>query len=547
MAYEPIAGKLKVKINSKGGSYNADKFREKYEDQGKAYYDNTEFGMGNFSLSGDYKEKESPLSFDLLKEISKSVAPIAAIVNTRIDQVALFTKPSRYSLDNKGYRVRLKEVDRTPTNDEIEEIKLLEDFIYNCGATTDRKRDNFETFIRKSLRDSLVLDQWNFEITYKDNGQPYEFFAVDASTIRSASETFEPDDIVDEDGEVIDHPTDEDEEDVAFVQIIDGQVRAWFTADEMAHAIRNPRTDVNVQPYGLSEIELIIKQLASYNEAEDYNMRFFRQGGMTKGILNIKEDPSGIAGRDSLESFKRQWRTQVTGMTGAWKIPVTQLPGALEFINLQQGNGDIVFEKWINYLINISCAVYKIDPAEINFPNNGGIGGKGNSLFSGEEGKYNQSREKGLVPLLGFVENTINHYIVSTFNNKYTFEFVGINEKSEEQQLANDRDKVGNYMTVNELRQEKGLDELETGDIILNPYFMQAYQQGGAGGGGGFDFDIEDDGDYQDEDVDQEEDIEEEGQEDNQDVQEEQQEESQEDDDLDKAIMTIEVLEKDYP
>lgn len=105
----------------------------------------------------------------------------------------------------------------------------------------------------------------------------------------------------------------------------------------------------------------------------------------------------------------------MTGQKGAWKIPVFTLPGELEFINIAQSGGEMVFEKWINYLINIICAVYKIDPAEINFPNNGGVGGKGSSLFSGDKDKVDQSKAKGLLPLLQYIENVINKYIISRF------------------------------------------------------------------------------------------------------------------------------------
>lgn len=541
MEYKPTVGKLKVKLNSKGGSYNADLFRKKYQDSEKAYYDNTEISPISFGLgSGDYKEKQSILSFDLLKRIATSVAPITAIINTRIDQVALFAKPSRYNPDNIGFKVKMRELSQEPTDEELEEMKQIEEFIENCGAVKDRYRDNFETFLRKTLRDSLTIDGLAFEKVLKDNGQPYEILPVDASTIRSANENYEP-----EEGEL------ETDEEISYVQVIDNKVMAAFTSDELAYAIRNPRTDVDIQPYGLSEIELIVKQLSSYLEAEDYNMRFFQQGGMSKGIINIKEDPNGLTGRDGLESFKRQWRTQVSGQKGAWRIPVFQVPGELEFINIQQSGGEMVFEKWINYLINITCAVYRIDPAEINFPNNGGVGGRGNSLFSGEGDKYRQSQDKGLLPLLQFIENTINQHIISLFSDKYIFVFDGVKDKSEQEQLTIDRDKVSNYITVNELREEKGLSKLKHGDIILNPYFMQSQMSGGMGGdSGGFDFVDDDDDDDSDNDFDsmnQDDDELDNGNQEEPDNQEEldnQEDEGVEDlDDLDKAILSIEVID----
>lgn len=480
--YEPIKGKLKVKVNPNEMSLNAEQFQKRYSEQ-KAEYEHTEFETVSI---GDYKEKNAQLSFDLLKVIATKVAPVAAIINTRVNQVGRFTARAKYTDDNVGFKVRLKDKDKEPTKIQQEDIKNIENFIFNCGNVEDKKRDNFDTFIRKIVRDSLICDQVNFELTRDIDNNLQAFYAVDATTIKPVKEEKE-----DEDGNVI-----------SYVQIIDGTEVARFTDDEMAFAVRNPVTDVNKQPYGQSEIEVITRQLTSFLEAEDYNMRFFQQGGMTKGILNIKEPPQGVANRQTLESFKRQWRTQVTGQKGAWKIPVFQLPGELEFINIAQTNGEMVFEKWTNYLINISCAVYQIDPSEINFPNNGGVGGKGSSLFNGDDSKNANSKDKGLYPLLTFIENTINKYIVSEFNDDYVFVFEGVNPESKEKQLQNDKIKTETYLTINEVRQEKGLDPLETGDIIANPYFMQAYMQGGGSPGGDFDFEEYDGEDGGEEDFD---------------------------------------------
>ena len=155
----------------------------------------------------------------------------------------------------------------------------------------------------------------------------------------------------------------------------------------------------------------------------------------------------------------------------------------------------MVFEKWVNYLINIICGAYKIDPAEINFPNNGGVGGKGSSLFSGDGEKIDNSKQKGLFPLLKFIENTINKNIIEKFNteDEYKFVFDGIDNESESEQVDLAKKKTESYMTINEVRAEKGLPEIEGGDIIANPYYVQAKQM--APGGGSMDFDFDSYGD----------------------------------------------------
>lgn len=484
--------RYKVNFASKGGSFNADQFVPRLT---TSYYNN-EAPIDDMFVSTNYREKENKLSFELLKKVSKEVAPISNVISTRIDQVSAFTSRSRYATDGVGFKVVLKDSNEDPTEEQEKTIDLIEKFIENCGLGKDSKRDDFGTFIKKIIRDSLTYDQVNFELEYDVTGQYIQAFeAVDAATIKPALEDV---DLKESAYEDIDF---REGEELSYVQVINGKIVAGFTADEMAFAIRNPSTDVETQPYGLSEIETIVRQVTSYLEAEDYNMRFFQQGGMTKGILNIKGEKNGPApgDRQTLESFKRQWRTQVTGQKGAWKIPVFTLPGELEFINIAQSGGEMVFEKWVNYLINIICGAYKIDPAEINFPNNGGVGGKGSSLFSGDGEKIDNSKQKGLFPLLKFIENTINKNIIEKFNteDEYKFVFDGIDNESESEQVDLAKKKTESYMTINEVRAEKGLPAVEGGDIIANPYYVQAKQM--APGGGSMDFDFDSYGDDEDE------------------------------------------------
>ena len=267
-------------------------------------------------------------------------------------------------------------------------------------------------------------------------------------------------------------------EEVKWVQVVDGTIVSWFTARELAFGVRNPRTNINLQPYGFSELEQLIHQITSHLYAEEYNSKFFSQGGTTKGIINIKSDPNGVGNKEQLDSFKRQWRAQVNGMTGAWKTPVLQVPNGIEYINVSQSNREMEFEKWMNYLVNIVCAVYQIDPAEVNFPNNGGVSGNGGSVFeSSQEVKLKNSKDKGLKPLMRFIESIINKFVVSKFSQDYVFVFTGLDEKSEEEKAELDTKQVKTWRTVNEIRKEHGEKPLENGDIILDPSYLNYIQQ----------------------------------------------------------------------
>jgi hypothetical protein len=431
-----------------------------------------------------YKDKPSSLSYDTLKRMATRNSVISSIIQTRVNQVSTFSQPARYTRDGVGFEIKLRDPKSKPTKEQKRIMLALESFIENCGFSYDPSRDNFDTFLRKIVRDSLIYDQLTFEIVPDRVGRPAEMYAVDASTIRAAA--IEP-----LDGEDYVHPTTPNASNIKWVQVIDNSVVAEFEGDELAFAVRNPRTDINIQPYGLSELEILVHQVTAHLWAEEYNSRYFSQGGTTKGILNIKGQNIS---KEQLDAFRRQWTAQIAGITGAWKTPVVSVEG-LEYINVSQSNREMEYEMWMNYLINIACAVYQIDPAEINFPNRGGAGGSAGSLGEGGiEDRLKNSRDKGLRPLLRFIESVINRYIIRRFSPEYTFNFVGLNGESEQERLDLSNKQIRTFKTINEVRVENDLDPIEDGDIILDPTFVnykmqkgnqeQMMQMGGDGGQG---------------------------------------------------------------
>lgn len=420
----------------------------------------------------NYKDKPSSLSYNILYQMSVKNSVVGAVINTRVNQVSAFTKPARFSEDGVGYKIRLRDPSETPNAEQKEVMNSIELFLENCGFSDDSDRDDFDTFIRKIVRDSLTYDQMCFEIIPDRKGKPAEILAVDAATIRAASENYQADQTW------MEMVPNKKNEEVKWVQVVDGTIVSWFTARELAFGVRNPRTNINLQPYGFSELEQLIHQITSHLYAEEYNSKFFSQGGTTKGIINIKSDPNGIGNKEQLDSFKRQWRAQVNGMTGAWKTPVLQVPNGIEYINVSQSNREMEFEKWMNYLVNIVCAVYQIDPAEVNFPNNGGVSGNGGSVFeSSQEVKLKNSKDKGLKPLMRFIESIINKFVVSKFSQDYVFVFTGLDDKSEEEKAELDTKQVKTWRTINEIRKEHGEKPLENGDIILDPSYLNYIQQ----------------------------------------------------------------------
>jgi len=455
-----------------------------------------QFAMG-------YKDRRYSLTYETLKRIPTQLALIAAIIQTRCNQVASFAVPFRMS-KSLGFAIKHKNPARLTTKGEREFIQSMESFIYSCGAPDPNPhssiaRDDFETFLKKLVRDSLMFDQACFEIVPDRKGSPYEFMAVDTSTIRLAANNLDMDfstahrmnnhlytgvqpavihpnatwpnqaapykTLAVRNPEIHDIPS--------FVQIVNGQIRNTYTRTELAWGVRNPRSDIYIQGYGYGELEQLVTIITSHLYAEEYNRRFFMQGSAPKGILNFKGDNLTP---DQLESFRRQWRANVEGVENSWRTPIMQAEQGVDWINLHPSNQEMEYSQWIEYLIKITCAVFLIDPAELNFDMHGGV--QQTPLFeSSQEWKLKASRDRGLKPMLRFIAKLINENIVSKLDDHFMFDFLGLDELTEQEKHELRKEQVSTYMTLNEIRRAEDLPDVPDGDVILNPTYTTAQQQ----------------------------------------------------------------------
>lgn len=448
-----------------------------------------------------YKERRYSLTYDTLKSISHKLSVIAAIINTRIAQIASFTMPYRET-KSLGYIIRHKDPDHETTASERRFIKQLETFVACCGEPgrenpyTRVKRPKFEQFIKMIVRDTLTFDAVSAEIIPRRNLIPFEFRAVDAATIRIASpnqnasatltHSYHQRNLIPGStgplpykfsnlytGQQYGNTAPIYGEDIQYVQVINGQIENVYTDKELLYGVRNPRSDVYSFGYGFSEIEQLITIVTGILHSETFNLKFFTNGSHPKGILNFKGDNWTP---EQLEAFKRQWFSQVSGVANTWKTPITQSEG-IEWINMQLSNQDMQFNIWVEYLLKLCCGVFLIDPAEINFDLHGGV--QQTPLFeSSQEWKLKASRDRGLKPLLRFIAGLINEHIIDKIDDHFVFEFAGLDELTEQEKHEMMREQIGSYLTLNEGRRTLDLPDIpgDVGNFPLNPVLIQLMQ-----------------------------------------------------------------------
>ena len=132
------------------------------------------------------------------------------------------------------------------------------------------------------------------------------------------------------------------------------------------------------------------------------------------------------------------------------------------------------YTSWMEYLIKLACAVYSIDPTEIGWDISRSSGNTG--MFEGSQAaRLQNSKDKGLYPLLKFLQRKLNKYVIEQINPEYELVFTGLNGMTIKDELDLDVKKVGSFMTFNEAREKWDMKPLgEAGDLIGNSIYYQS-------------------------------------------------------------------------
>lgn len=428
-------------------------------------------------LSGNgkgFKDSKGILSFEILRRMG-NIHIIRSIVNTRIEQIQNFL---RFSEDDQkeGFTIRkktslFKESKKEISSDEKKKIEEIVEFLMNSGFNEKWDNiDDFQTFVRKIAFDSLTLDQLAFEIVRDKGWNIKKYRAVDASLIRFLDS--------------VDPKQRERLEDYRFKGYLPRFCMTWddqilinpttkepilYYPWELGFGIRNKSSDIRKNGYGTSELEILVDLITGVLWSIQYNMNNFSIGSTPKGFINVK---NANISESNMNEFRQAWSQMMAGVRNAKRTPV--INGIdLEWIDLDKSNREMEYQEWAQFLVIMVCSVYRIDPSELgfSFKNQAQIFGQ-----DGQKARLQHSREKGLKPILIFLENIITKYIVSEIDEDYEFVFTGIEVEDEETQVNLDKIKLESGMISMQdiFKKYSGREFDSENDIILNQVYQQA-------------------------------------------------------------------------
>jgi hypothetical protein len=218
---------------------------------------------------------------------------------------------------------------------------------------------------------------------------------------------------------------------------------------------------------------LAIGNITNHLNVENYNANFFTQGYAARGVLHLK----GTVTQSQLMNFRRQFYNTISGAQHAWRTPIVAGLDEVQWVPMSASAREMEYINFNNHLMRILCAQFAIDPMEIGLDYLISGNGKAPSQQANNEYKIAYSRERGLYPILMFIEDLMNSDIIPSLDqnlaDKYKFVFTGYTDETAQTEIAQMQAEMTVWKTMNDLLVQSQKEKLKTpaADLPLNQAF----------------------------------------------------------------------------
>jgi len=349
----------------------------------------------------------------------------------------------------------------------------------------------FAGFLQKILKDHLTINRVVIELIRNQRGQVVQFRAIDGATILPTYCILER--FIEQRAwgagkpmgyetaaRMLEQETGHPVRDAEYVCVMRGQLVGTFAPGELLVWEFDPSTDIR-EIFAPSYVEKALEGIISWLYAFAYNKNYFQVGNPIEVILGI----SGAIEDDSFVALQEQLRENFSGLKGAWRVPLVQLPvdGMLSVIKLKENHKDMQFMEWIDVLISLVCAVYRKHPNRIYFA---GKANEGTMLFEhSKEAEIEASEEEGFRNNRIFFGQHLDN-LVRLLDPKMTFTWSGLDVEDEQGQITIETQEVTHYLSIDKLLERKGEEPYRQpwSQVPLNALVFQAAGLTGGGPGG---------------------------------------------------------------
>lgn len=350
-------------------------------------------------------------TFDELRAIARQSELVRLAIETRLDQVSAIKWQIKPRIEEEG--------------DDDPRIKEIADFL----AKPDKVRD-WDQWLRLVLEELFVTDAVSLARRKTKGGGLFALEPVDGSTIFP---------LIDQNGRQPLPP------DPAFQQVLKGQAKADYTADELIYYVR--KSQVNT-PYGYSVVEQVIDTANTDIERLKYTLAYFTEGTAPDAYITA---PDGMV-VDKVMAYEKHLNSLLAGnAAGRRQMPV--LVYGMEVKSLKQVELKNDFDEWLARKI---CFAFSLPPTAFVKQLN----------RSTAQSDQKRAQDEGMFPVLLYVKRLIDRVIREDFGaDDLEFHWNDDEEKDPKTQADIDAELVkAGIMTINEVRDARGLDDVEGGD-----------------------------------------------------------------------------------
>ena len=454
----------------------------------KAFVDDPYFDLIGSQVN--YKFKLTRISNKTLKEVSVRDWLISAIIQCRVDTLLRFSRPEHRRFE-MGFRILKKDTESHYTDQEKDEIASIEDFIYHCGRKEGTPQDdkrNFGEFLKVVARDALTFGHIAVEKVKTRSGGLHRFRPLPAESMYLINKSLSKEQVnsnamksyqltkpKSNNDPKADQVVNEVENDyVKYVQIsYDNRPLATFGDEDCIFKLFNPQNFADSMGYCYSPLELSIINITNHLNVENYNANFFTHGYAARGVLHLK----GTVTQANLANFRRTFYNSITGHQNAWRTPIVAGLDEVQWVPMSANAREMEYLNYNNHLMRILCAQFQIDPVELGLDYLISSNGRAPMQQASNEYKITYSRERGLIPILMFLEDVMNADVLTALDPKiaakYKFVFTGMTEETPQTEIAQMQAEMTVWKTMNDLLKQAQKDKIEekVADLPLNQAF----------------------------------------------------------------------------
>lgn len=444
-----------------------------------------------FGNNVNFKHKLSRITNKSLKEVSVRDWLVSSIIQARVDTLLRFSRPE-HRRHEMGFRFVKKDHNAEYSTEEMQEIQALEDFMYHCGrqdGTPSEDRMLFGEFLKLTVRDALTFGHVAIEKVKTRKGGLHRFRPLPAENTylvnkRASKEQIKAQDaaaqqtyhqpLSNNDPRANQQVNEVDNEFWKYVQVsYNMQPLNYFGDEDLIWKNFNPQNFADSNGYCYSPLEMAIINVTNHLNVENYNSNFFTHGYAARGVLHLK----GTVTQGQLMNFRRQFYNTISGQQHAWRTPIVAGLDEVQWVPMSGSAKEMEYINFNNHLMRILCAQFQIDPVEIGLDYLVSANGKSPAQQANNEYKIAYSRERGLYPILMFMEDLVNGEILPAIDkalaDKYKFVFTGYTDETPQTEIAQMQAEMTVWKSMNDLLVQSQKEKIKTpaADLPMNQAF----------------------------------------------------------------------------